>query len=242
MVIVFGGTGLVGSALDLGVTKVITKSELDLCQDVISWNPPEGATHALFAAALTSLARCENEKELARKINVDSTLKVIKKLSSQNIFTVFLSSDHAISPKSFYGELKKEVEVGVLGMKNVSILRLSKVSESLTSLFRTWKEKLLLGEPIDAFSNKSFSPIPLRAINEAVLKMFEERRPVLRQLSNGPMSYLEAAQILCEEWRANRDLVHPTLTSITDAALMKSDFNISIPSPRDEVLRIARAL
>ncbi len=53
-----------------------------------------GHKEAVVCAGITKLDRCENERSLAHKINVEATLKLFYDLKNEGVFPIFFSSDN----------------------------------------------------------------------------------------------------------------------------------------------------
>ena len=119
-------------------------SYLDLfCPSIASLKLVEsGHQEALIFAGITGLAKCEKEKEVTRKINVEGTLDLIRQLVSEGIKPIFFSSIHVfdgttgfydaespLNPLNEYGRQKAEVESRIKNIckGNYLIVRLSDV-------------------------------------------------------------------------------------------------------------------
>jgi dTDP-4-dehydrorhamnose reductase len=97
---------------------------------------------ALIFAAISKIDRCETEKKLTRRVNVEGTLELIRQLNSEGIKSIFVSSDSVfdgrtgnylddspLNPITEYGAQKAEVEARIdeICKGNYLIIRLSKI-------------------------------------------------------------------------------------------------------------------
>lgn len=74
---------------------------------------PEAVVHA---AALTDVDRCELERELAWKINVEGTRKIAELCSTHHVFLVYVSTDYVFDgEKGMYKETDKPAPVNYYG-------------------------------------------------------------------------------------------------------------------------------
>src|SRR3990167_3100968 len=103
-----------------------SRKELDLASPNLDALDLTGYTHALIAAAVTSIARCEKEKEATYQCNVTGTLELIRQLHQKNIVPIAFSSDYVfdgiagdytedspIHPLNEYGRQKAQLEKGI---------------------------------------------------------------------------------------------------------------------------------
>lgn len=155
--VVVGSSGFLGKAFLLahrrihpdciGTAKIASTdniSQLDLLYpDIVPLRLAQtGHKEALILAGVTKIEKCESEKELTRKINVEGTLELIRQLVSEGIKPIFFSSDHVfdgnrgnyadnapVSPITEYGRQKAEIEakIGEISKGNFLVLRLGKV-------------------------------------------------------------------------------------------------------------------
>lgn len=132
---------------------------------------------ALILAAIPKIERCEKEKELTRKVNVDGTLELIKQLVNEGIKPIFFSSDYVFdgekggyeddaptNPITEYGRQKAEVEARIkdIAKDNYLVVRLGKVfslKKGDNSLFDEMANILASGGIVKAAFDQIFSPI-----------------------------------------------------------------------------------
>ena len=112
-------------------------------------------THAIFCAAVTNIAKCENDPNRCRQINVVNTIRLIELLNKDGTFIIYLSSnavfngekpfynyDDATFPATTYGLYKCEVEnyLALNTPENNCVLRLTKVISPSTPFINQWQE------------------------------------------------------------------------------------------------------
>src|SRR5689334_22327349 len=133
--LIVGGDSLVGSALQAHCRKA------GIAVDLTSRRPGAGAIPldlgnpdfaplargdyrvAFLCAAVTSMQACQEQPEASRRINVDNTLELMRRLAGRGTHCVFLSSsqvfdgetpapaeDAETCPKNEYGAQKLAVE------------------------------------------------------------------------------------------------------------------------------------
>ncbi|MCW5770145.1 MAG: sugar nucleotide-binding protein [Rhodospirillaceae bacterium] len=198
---------------------------LDLDRIDDDWRPPDGVTAVCICAAFTGLAACANAPERAAHVNVDQTLRLVRRLAECGIYTLFLSTnqvfdgtishvrpDTPLSPVSVYGRQKAQTERALHSLMregaSIGILRLAKVVPPAMPLLVRWREALLAGRPVQAFGDMSMAPVPRAQAAEAVLRLLADRAAVIAQLS-GPRDifYGDVARLIAAEADADPALV-----------------------------------
>ena len=101
---------------------VVDYSDCSKIEEIISNSMPDVVIHT---ASISSLAKCEQEKELAHTVNVEWTKNIVNTLSffNRDIEFVFLSSDYVfdvirgnysendeVNPFTHYGKTKVDAE------------------------------------------------------------------------------------------------------------------------------------
>jgi dTDP-4-dehydrorhamnose reductase len=200
---------------------------LDLAAIPPDWAPPEGTQAACITAAVARLAACEADPEGAARVNVEGTIALAERLAARGIYTLFLSTnqvfdgmvpnvaaDAPVCPVSIYGKQKAQTETALRAMMAqgapVGVLRLSKVVSPGAQLFTDWREKLAAGQPVRAFADMTFAPVPAALVTEAIMAMLHARAATIAQLT-GPrdITYLEAARFIARRQGAHPALVVP---------------------------------
>ncbi len=245
--LVVGGDGMIGRALTAragrdGRTVLATtrrrkeagpsRPYLELAQDPASWTLPEPVSVAFLLAAASNQASCCADPAVSRRINVDRTVALARRLAGQGAFVVFTSTNLVFdgekagyptgaspSPTSEYGRQKAEAEQHLLALgPAVAVVRLTKVLSADMPLIGGWIEKLGNGEPIEAFTDLICAPMPAGYVAEALALIGAAGRGGLFHLSGADeVSYADLARSLARRLGADGDLVRPVTS--TEAGL-----------------------
>lgn len=187
---------------------------LDLNEDVSHWSIPENLSTAYLCAAVTAQDDCRRDPAGSRRINVDHTVALARRLVARNGFVVFFStnlvfdgrtpwqpSDAAPQPQTEYGRQKAAAEQTLLDCSDaVAVVRFSKIVPPRWPLVVGWTERLLRGKTVRPFSDVRFAPVPLDSAVGLAREIGERRIPGIFQLSgNEDVSYEDVAR-----WAARR--------------------------------------
>jgi dTDP-4-dehydrorhamnose reductase len=93
-----------------------------------NWDIPEGIKSCIICAAITGEFNCKRLKE-SRYINIEATVKLVKKLSRAGIRVIFLSSDIVNKKEGEYTWQKRQTENKLVNIPNSFIIRLPVVNE-----------------------------------------------------------------------------------------------------------------
>ena len=144
---------------------------------------------ALIFAAIPKISKCETEKELTWKVNVEGTLELIRELVAEGIKPIFFSSDYVFdgntgnysdnaptNPITEYGRQKAEVEakIGEISKGNYLVVRLSKVfsiEKGDNSLLDEMACILASGSILRAAFDQIFCPTLISDLVNAVIKL-----------------------------------------------------------------------
>lgn len=224
--LVTGASGLLGRALcecGTGVEPVPTIAgtvrrevavpvptvRLDLSRQTLPELPACRA--AILCASITAAAELAADPEEAWFVNVVQTLNVARALIERGTFVVFPSTNlvfdgetafplpgHRPCPRTLYGWQKAVVEQALLlWPMRCAVARITKVVSPDWPLLRRWAETWNAGQPVRAFNDYRFSPVPLTQVVRALRKLALERRAGTWHLS-GPrdVSYAEFARMV----------------------------------------------
>ncbi len=201
---------------------------LDLLEPDISGLQLAGTGHeaAVITAGMTKVNQCEEERELARRVNVQGTISVALQLQEAGIVPVFLSSDHVFDgkaergyteadptcPVTEYGREKAEVEQRLLdGAGPCLIVRLSKVfglTKQDCTLLDEMAQGIVRGEEIAAAHDQVFCPTLVKDVVRALLRVLEEGlRGVIHVCSPEVWSRYDLAVAVADALGASRTLV-----------------------------------
>jgi dTDP-4-dehydrorhamnose reductase len=233
MILVVGGTGMIGRALlrhawlmGLPCSQTSRNHDathyLDLAESPEKWNIPSGVENAIICASVTGIARCESNPKVTRQINVHATKDLIQRLSGIGATITFLSSNlvfphDAIAPSesstpnpaSEYGRQKLAIEEFLLSsFPSSRIVRPTKVVSPSMPLFLKWIESLGHGQSIEAFLDLHFSPIALPSLADWVMKIARGKESGVFHLSAADsISYADAARWIAHRSTASKSLL-----------------------------------
>jgi dTDP-4-dehydrorhamnose reductase len=225
-VLVVGGDSLVGSALQArcraaGVAFDATSRRpegdglrLDLSDPDFAPVMRTGYQSAVICAAITSLQACQKEPQASRRINVDNTLDLMRRLADRGTHLVFLSSSQVFDgetpappeeaptgPRNEYGHQKLAVEQAIDrdGLP-AAVLRPTKVlADRPVGTFKGWFDSLLQGKPVQAATNMALSPVMVADVAEASLRLGQSRHLGIWHLgSSDEIGYVDAARLMAQ--------------------------------------------
>jgi dTDP-4-dehydrorhamnose reductase len=146
-----------------------------------------GYEYAVIAAAVTGLARCEQERAYTRARNVDGTLELARQLAGEGVVPVFFSTDLVFDgrdgcytddapthPLNEYGAQKTEVErrLPEVCSGRCLIVRLGKVfglARGDGTLLDEMAGRLTKGQEVAAACDQVFCPVLVGDVVRAVL-------------------------------------------------------------------------
>lgn len=245
-VLITGGSGLLGSKT---TEKAIEKGykvysgynthesisgipvKLDVCDRAILEKifediKPEAVIHT---AALTNVDKCEEDKELAWKVNAEGTKNIAELSHRHKAFVVYVSTDYVFSgekgmynetdetnPINHYGVTKLEGEKTIKTLTNEWCIARSSVIYGSTPAagkvnFALWVlEKLEKEEPIKVITDQYVSPTLNTNLAEMILEVTERRLTGTYHLAGDtPISRYTFAQRLAEKFKLDKNLIKP---------------------------------
>lgn len=230
--LIVGGDGLIGRALlahlaasgrrTLATTRRATVGciDLDLARAVDAKLPGD-VDVAYLLASMTNMSAVEADPASSRAVNVTGTLTLAERLKAQGAHLVFVSTNlvfdgrkafasvaDSLGPQNLYAAQKAEVERELLAAEGASVLRLSKVAETLLPLVKQWAVDLEAGRPIHPFSDRRCAPVALARVVTALAYLGEARSGGLHQLGGArDLTYEEIAPLLARFMNAPVNLV-----------------------------------
>lgn len=236
--LVVGSNGLIGAALlaklsasgfaATGTTRRVPAASgtiyIDLNAAPASWTIPAGVSIAYLCAGVTKLDDCRKDPSSSARVNVDALGNLAEKLAAQGAFVIFLSTSQVFSgtesfpsaetpltPATEYGRQKAAAEARILRLgARAAVVRITKITETLASLFSRWEEALRRGEEIHPFSDMSAAPAPLSLVVDALVRVGEGRLSGVMQVSaDRDLSYAEMAGLVAQRVKAGTALVRP---------------------------------
>lgn len=182
-----------------------------------------------FCAANTKLIDCENNPERSYLVNVVNTMECVKRFHELSASIIYLSSSAVFSqnickpneftsrtPKTMYGIQKKKVEDLLLELQTgnsdsvIAIARLSKVLYGDHSLVSNWIMSLRAGEKIQAFVDRTLTPISLDFTVSSLITVANSGLSGVLHLSGySELSYYELSKKLADYLNVDRGLITP---------------------------------
>lgn len=235
--IVIGADGVVGTAIArmlsqrgdvvCGTTRrrsnvSASRPYLDLAVENIDDVALPPVDVAFFCAAVVTFAECRLNPDLARRVNVQNTVALARRLVSAGTRVVTLSSsavfdwsmpkvpaDHPPCPVSKYGEIAAEAEAAILALgSGASVLRLTKLFTPELKTFVNWINKLSHAEEVTAFSDIHISPMTVDDALVGVQAILDDPSGGIYQVSgDADVSYYDVALELAERLDADPGLV-----------------------------------
>jgi dTDP-4-dehydrorhamnose reductase len=184
-----------------------------------------GYEYAIMAAAVTGLARCEQDKAYTRARNVTGTLELGRQLAQEGVTPVFFSSDNVFdgrdgsyaddaptNPLNEYGAQKTEVErrlPEICGGRCL-ILRLGKVfglGRGDRTLLDEMADRLRSGQEVAAARDQVFCPLLIDDLVRSVIGLQEVKTTGLFNVCGEAWSRLDLALTLARALGADPALV-----------------------------------
>jgi dTDP-4-dehydrorhamnose reductase len=248
--LIVGGDGLIGRGLttrlrQLGHNVVVTSRRegangclrLDLAEELDVSALPNCCGTAYLLAAVTSMAACEADPSSTAHINVEQISRLAGELLKRGVHVIVVSTNLVLDglspradaeqprrPQNVYAAQKAELERRLLDPgRGASVLRCTKVAETLSPLLSGWSVALRRGETIHPFSDLVCSPLPLAYVVDALVRLGQIRTHGLYQISaDRDVNYGEIARSLAERIGNGAHLrVHPS-TSV--------EMNVKLPA------------
>lgn len=245
--LVTGGSGLLGSKIAVisllkgyetysGYNEHLTNKgqpvKLNVCDlsnitAVFDRTKPDAVIHA---AALSDVDKCEREKTLAWKVNVEGTKNIAEASKSHASFLVYISTDYVFSgekgmyketdetnPINYYGLTKLEGENIVKRIDGEWCIARPSVIYGATPAagkvnFALWVlNKLQEGEPIKIINDQWVSPTLNTNLAQMILEIVERRLTGTYHLAGAtPLNRHEFATLLAEAFQLDKGLISPS--------------------------------
>lgn len=203
--------------------------------DEKSWsNIPDDLFCVYFLAAITATDLCENSYELAYKVNVEQSERFIDFLKSRSQKIILPSTNMVFdgvlpypslkqeqNPMNKYGLLKALLEKKVANNDKVTIVRLTKLSDTLLPLLKSWAKRIACDETIYPFTDMYCSPLDLHEVVKIMFDISNLETSLTYHISGDRnVSYLEIAEKLLIKLSKSNDLI----SSVTAKQRLGKDF------------------
>jgi dTDP-4-dehydrorhamnose reductase len=269
--LIIGADGMLGAAvaarLEASGKAVIRTSRrgapdaipLDLATLPASWTPPSGIGAAIICAAITSTDECLTHPDECRRVNVEATCALGRRLADAGIRIVFLSTNLVFDgstpftpataprhPHTAYGRMKAEAEERLLALgTGTTVVRLTKVISRSLPVINRWRDSLARGQPIRPLKDLVIAPVSLELATTVIAAAAGEALgPILQVSARAEVSYADMAARLARRWGAAADLVRPATAAevgltlehlpahtTLDASLVRDRLGIGQPNP-----------
>jgi dTDP-4-dehydrorhamnose reductase len=202
------------------------KTQVDESFKVIK---PDVVVHA---ATLTDVDKCETNKELAWKINVEGTKNIVEAAHDAGSFLIYISTDYVFSgekglyketdkldPINYYGVTKFKAEEIVQTQAEYFIARPSVIYGSTPAAgkvnFALWLiETLRKGEHVKIVTDQWNTPTLNTNLAEMTLEVVERQLTGIYHLCGATrVSRLEFATSIANAFRLDAGLIDPVLSS-----------------------------
>jgi dTDP-4-dehydrorhamnose reductase len=178
----------------------------------------------VICTGITSIRECEENPQATHAINVSAVLEIARYVALRSNFCVYLSTSLVFDGKSIlpkieddtnplteYGRQKAEVERHLIKMSgNWSIIRLTKILESIGPLLTNWHKDLSDNNAIYPFSNKYIAPISLDFTVSTISRIIQLKRRGVTQVSSvNDISYEDVARYIAYAFGFSSHLIVP---------------------------------
>jgi len=210
---------------------------------------PEAVVHA---AALTNVDRCESEKELAWKINVEGTINIAESCKKHRAFLVYISTDYVFdgekgmykeddkpAPINYYGLTKLKGEESVENLTDQHcVARSSVIYGSIPATgkvnFALWLlDKLERKEEVKIVTDQWNSPTLNTNLANMILEVLERKLNGIFNLAGATrLNRYKFAKFLAENFNLDTNLISPASSK---------EIPWTAKRPRDSSLDVDRA-
>ena len=224
-------------------------SDKNRVEEVFKKVNPDVVVHA---AALTNVDRCEKNKELAWKINVEGTRNVVEAVKATNVFLVYISTDYVFNGKTgLYKETDKPDPINYYGLTKLKaeeivedfagdycVARASVVYGSTPAAgkvnFALWVlNKLKRNEQAKIVTDQWNSPTLNTSMAEMTLEIIERKLTGIFHLCGATrISRYDFAKQIAGSFNLDSNLIRPVASA---------EFSWAAQRPKDSSLDTAKA-
>ena len=202
--------------------KIFLDNYLKLKQEILLINPEI----IIHTAGITNIEFCENNKDIAQKINIDLASNIAKICSELNIILVHISTDHLFSnnnsyfseedktsPLNYYGITKANAEKKVLKNHPKSlVIRTNFFGWGPTHRF-SFSDRILISlslkKKIDLFDDVLFTPILIEELVNIVHELIEQEAYGIYNVSgNSKISKYDFGLKLAKYFNLDENLIN----------------------------------
>jgi len=230
-----------------GVEKVkVDFLDLNKLVDFVNMVKPEVIIHT---AALGDVDKCESDKELAWRVNVDATLILTRESLKYNAYFLYLSTDYVFdgerglyreedipNPVNYYGLTKLIAENIVRSaLSRYSIVRTSHIygfGMGRINFARAVVELLSKGQRVRALVDQWLSPTLNTLLAKAIRELIEIEYTGVIHVAGERVSRYDFAKAIARKFSFNEGLIEPTTMR---------DIHFKAKRPRDSSLDVSKA-
>ncbi|MEM8494974.1 MAG: sugar nucleotide-binding protein [Planctomycetota bacterium] len=163
---------------------------------------PPPPCRVFLLAAITSLKTCRQQPTATAAINANAVALLARRAAESQTTPVLVSTnlvfdgsqpeieiDAPHKPKTRYGQQKAIAEQATLAAGGV-VVRPTKVLPPQPTMLATWRDALRRGEPVEAFDDLWFAPVPMSSV---VRVMLDAPLGIHHLSATHDISYYEAA-------------------------------------------------
>ena len=199
----------------------------------------------IHTAAITYPLRCEENRELAWKINVEGTKNLAQCCMKKNCKMVFISSDgvfngkngpfdetHKTNPLNYYGETKVESEKIVSETDDYLIIRTAWVNDVgpnshsfIMQVINSLQNNNIFNAPVDQFGHPTYSNNLAEIIIELVKNNSEG---VFHVTGSTYVDRFHFAKKIAKAFCLNPEMVHKTTTNLHQSHTRPMEANMKL--------------
>lgn len=216
--------------------------QFDLCKDTISsicdkYTGGQLPEAVIICGANTSIDNCKSNEEKSSQLNVGGTIRILDEIKSQEIKSVFLSSEAVFdgkrgmyeendtpNPVTVYGKQKLLMEEYIVrNLENYVILRISRAvgcTFGEKDIFHEFYQNIVNNQEIICLKNQSFCPTNVNDIVQVIMKVVKMGVKGLYHLSNSnlvsryQLAKLYSKAVFGDEYERIREMEYDELPFI----------------------------
>lgn len=203
----------------------------------------------IHTAAIGDVDRCETERELAWRVNVEATLALVKGASRFGTYFLYLSTDYVFdgergqykeddipNPVNYYGLTKLIAESIVRGgLERFSIVRTSHIygfGPGRKNFARVVIESLSRGQRVRALTDQWLSPTLNTLLARAIRELVEIGYTGVIHVAGEKISRYDFAKAIAKRFGFDENLIEPITTK---------DLQFKAKRPKDSSLDSSKA-
>jgi dTDP-4-dehydrorhamnose reductase len=203
----------------------------------------------VHTAAIGDVDKCEVDKELAWRVNVEATLALVKEASRVDAYFLYLSTDYVFdgerglyreddvpNPVNYYGFTKLVAENIVRsGLNRYAVIRTSHIygfGMGRKNFARVVVESLSQGQKVRALVDQWLSPTLNTLLAKAIREIIEKDYTGVIHIAGERISRYDFAKAIARRFGFDENLIEP---------ITMKDIQFKAKRPRDSSLDTSRA-